>query len=517
MGIERTPDEYIAKIIAVFLEVRRVLRADGTLWLNLGSSYSGSCMTGGNNSFNASGGEDGFKQARQFKKQKPGSASLRDVPSCGSDDKALEDSRVAGRACPDCDGELTACSLNHYQGISRNGRSTGQSEPPHAPKVHDNGHSDSAATSPDASIPCADLTTTLSSQPNVGGASFRADSASAFPTAQQTSSRGEQPSDHTSACTPDIVQSDRPLASRTSDRAFVCMACGYSTKTLPKFKPKDMVSIPWMVAMALQADGWYLRQDIIWAKPNPMPESVTDRCTKSHEYLFLLSKSRRYFYDAEAIREPLSESMLREIKQGYRGTATKDFAFAGAQDASAVKSRILKNRQNWPAGWGKGDEPRDALTFSAEIGRAPRTPHNYKGSVPGRSDGPGQERRSNKDRGKRKHDGESTGSNGSKIRDHSGCSLTKPDLLRNKRSVWTVTTQPYPDAHFATYPAELIKPCILAGSRTGDTVLDPFAGSGTTGMVALELGRKAILIELNPAYIPLIEQRTNVTPGLALT
>lgn len=191
--------------------------------------------------------------------------------------------------------------------------------------------------------------------------------------------------------------------------------------------PKNLVGIPWRVAFALQASGWYLRSDIIWHKPNPMPESVTDRPTKAHEYIFLLSKSERYYYDGEAINEP----------------ATSKFGFG-----------ITNGSQKY------GDEIDLARPHSGWMG--------------------------------------GNGEN------------------RNKRSVWTVPTSPFPEAHFATYPPDLIKPCILAGCPAGGTVLDPFGGSGTTGMVALELGRKAILIELNPEYVKLAEQRCNVTPGLQL-
>jgi DNA modification methylase len=198
------------------------------------------------------------------------------------------------------------------------------------------------------------------------------------------------------------------------------------------WKPKDLCGIPWHVAFALRADGWYLRQDIIWSKLNPMPESITDRCTKAHEYLFLLSKNERYYYNAEAIRE----------KNG--------------------------NEYSWEE-------------YNKKLGN-----NNFGGSIATRF-------------GIDKHDGGKSHPNGA-----------------NKRSVWTVPTAPYAEAHFATYPPDLIKPCILAGSRPGDTILDPFAGSGTTGEVALEFGRKAILIELNLAYIPLIERRCQVTLGLGL-
>ncbi len=200
----------------------------------------------------------------------------------------------------------------------------------------------------------------------------------------------------------------------------------------PGLKPKDLCGIPWRVAFALQADGWWLRSDIIWAKPNPMPESVTDRPTKSHEYLFLLTKSANYFYDAEAIKEQNAPATIERAKYGWCTPDTKAAQYQGMNGL---------NR----------DEP-------------------YPLSENG----------------------------------------------RNKRSVWTVATAPYPEAHFATYPPDLIKPCIMAGTRVGDTVLDTFAGSGTTGMVAIELGRKAVLIELNPMYVELIRQRCDITPGLQL-
>jgi DNA modification methylase len=197
-------------------------------------------------------------------------------------------------------------------------------------------------------------------------------------------------------------------------------------KPLPEgFKEKDLVGIPWRVAFALQADGWYLRSDIIWSKPNPMPESVTDRPTKAHEYIFLLSKSARYFYDASAIREDNTPDMQRRAEAGH---------------TRGANGKVDSSRQ-------------DALTL-----RGPQ-------SMAILSDG------------------------------------------RNKRSVWHVATQPFPEAHFATYPEKLIEPCILAGSRIGDTVLDPFCGSGTTGAVAIRHQRNFIGCELNPEYIRIAERR----------
>ncbi len=186
------------------------------------------------------------------------------------------------------------------------------------------------------------------------------------------------------------------------------------------YGPKQLLGIPWHVAFALQADGWVLRQDIIWHKPNPMPESVTDRCTKAHEYIFLLSKSEQYYFDNEAIKEP----------------------------------------SKYP------NDDRKARSSTSDK----RMPTDIIGGIrPG--------------------------------------SQTYP--FRNPRSVWTVTTKPYKGAHFATFPPDLVKPCILAGAPVGHTVLDPFLGSGTTAAVARQLGRRYLGIELNPDYIKLAHERIN--------
>ena len=193
----------------------------------------------------------------------------------------------------------------------------------------------------------------------------------------------------------------------------------------PGIKPKDLLGIPWRVAFALQADGWYLRQDIIWHKPNPMPESVTDRCTKAHEYIFMLTKRERYYYDSEAVKEPAVSTDIRKFT-----------------DNGADKQR------------GHG----------------------------------------------RRHAG-FNGRYADKIAEQG-----VPET-RNRRSVWTVATRPYKGAHFATYPPALIEPCILATSRPGDIVLDPFMGSGTTAQVALQHGRQYMGCELNPEYRELQDQR----------
>lgn len=216
----------------------------------------------------------------------------------------------------------------------------------------------------------------------------------------------------------------------------------------PQLKPKDLVGIPWLVAFALRTDGWYLRSDIIWAKPNPMPESVQDRPTKAHEYIFLLSKSASYYYNAAAIREPYAASTVTQFEKAYTGEATKDYGGTGAQNPSDVKRRIVDKQRGHGRRHAGFKDRWDAMEKAEQVAGG-----------------------------------------------------------ANKRTVWNVATQPYPGAHFATYPEALITPCILAGSREGDTVLDPFTGSGTTGAVAIGHGRSFIGCELNPAYIELARTR----------
>lgn len=224
---------------------------------------------------------------------------------------------------------------------------------------------------------------------------------------------------------------------------------------------KQLVGIPWRMAFALQADGWFLRSDIIWNKPNPMPESVADRPSRAHEYIFLMTRSARYFYDGEAIREPLAEKTLSTF-----GT-------------------VRKTKGNDALGGVKSD--------------------NWARTVPVR-----KPRMSDKQRGH--------------WRRHAGFNDRWDQMEKseqqyagaNKRSVWTVATQPFPEAHFATFPETLIEPCILAGSAFGDTVLDPFTGSGTTGAVAIRHQRNFIGCELNPAYVELARKRIgSVAPMFA--
>jgi DNA modification methylase len=221
-------------------------------------------------------------------------------------------------------------------------------------------------------------------------------------------------------------------------------------------KPKDLIGIPWMLAFALRADGWYLRQEIIWAKPNPMPESVTDRCTKSHESIFLLAKSEKYYCDMGAIKE-------RAVAERAPGNNSHKGATAYTEEEGEfhrTKTGLVGNAQRVRENLRRQDSANDSFV----PGAAPHGGLHREGSE------------------------------------------REPEN-RNKRSVWTVATTPYKGAHFATFPTALIEPCILAGAPAGGVVLDCFFGSGTTGQVAQQLGRKYIGCELNPTYEPLQNER----------
>lgn len=224
-------------------------------------------------------------------------------------------------------------------------------------------------------------------------------------------------------------------------------------KRVTGLKPKDMVGIPWRTAFALQADGWYLRRDIIWHKLNPLPESVRDRPSTAHEYLFLLSKSGQYHYDADAIMEPVSPNTHARLSQD-------------------VANQVGSARAN---GGGKTNGNMKAVGKSAKVADAEsgiRHNESFSGAV------------------------------------------CLPVTHRNKRSVWATSTEAFSEAHFATFPPALIEPCIKAGCPEGGTVLDPFGGAGTTGLVADRLRRNAILIELNPEYAGIAERRISGEAGM---
>lgn len=345
-GLEPTPELYIEHAVMIFREVRRVLRDDGTLWLNIGDSYAtgagkvGDCP---------GGGEQGARWAG-------------DVDRLRDEKRGYRGDRLAnGR------GEQAAILCQKTR-ATRDGSHAGK-------------HTAIAALGP-------------MTQPN--------------------------------------------------------------RLPLPGFKPKDMVGIPWMLAFALRADGWYLRQDIIWSKPNPMPESVRDRCTKAHEYLFLLSKSRRYYFDAEAVAEPVSLDTDARYERGR----SDDHKWA---DGGPGNQTIARTFDHMSKSGNKARKPASARGVPVNTGGL--TNGAVAGSVPWEGS------------------------------------------TRNKRSVWEIATEPYPEAHLATYPTELVKPCILAGSKPGDLVLDPFAGACTTGLVALRHDRNFLGIEIKSDYVEMARRR----------
>jgi len=244
----------------------------------------------------------------------------------------------------------------------------------------------------------------------------------------------------------------RTVASRRRDNESVPR----SDYAVPGFKPKDMMGMPWRLAFALQDDGWYLRQDIIWHKPNPMPDSVRDRCTKAHEYIFLLSKSAKYYYDQTPILEPCSPNTHNRLSQDVLSQIGSERANGGAKSNGNMKAVARKSNG---VGWGYGT------------------------------------------------DGEERARGRIKDNDSMNSALAVMPTERNKRSVWTVPTHSFKGAHFATFPPDLIRPCILAGAPLGGVVLDPFGGAGTTAVVAMQEGRKSILCELNPEYAAMAERR----------
>ncbi|WP_438391132.1 DNA-methyltransferase [Caballeronia sp. DA-9] len=272
-------------------------------------------------------------------------------------------------------------------------------------------------------------------------------------------------------------------------------ASGTGTIRDDGIKAKDLMGQPWRLAFALQDAGWYLRQDIIWHKPNPMPESTRDRCTKAHEYLFLLSKKSKYFYDNEAIRTPSASIANYKMPDGWD---TAPGAHGSYHPQGREKGRTAGN-VNPPKGavaYAEGDErhrTKAGLLAFAEKTRASRD--NFKREDSKRAVA---------------HPGQTMGTHRPDRAD------SEYDLTTaNRRSVWTIATEAYPGAHFATFPEALVEPCVLAGSRPGDIVFDPFFGSGTTGAVASRLGRRWIGCELNPAYEPLQRDRLR-QPGLML-
>jgi DNA modification methylase len=349
MGLEKSPAEFVAGMVGVFREFRRVLRDDGTLWINIGDSYAGSGRggyVGTKSTLSSIEGQDNSRLARQAQErgsQKP----------AGLHEQQRQDGAIGRAWVPPPDGMRQKC----------------------------------------------------------------------------------------------------------------------------------LMGMPWRLALALQDDGWYLRQDIIWAKPNPMPESVTDRCTKAHEYIFLLSKSPRYFYDAAAIAEPsatVAEDPRNRWDRGYEAAPGQ------TQQKRASRGVVV------PGGW------------DTSIGEGGHGGMHRDGARRGRKNGP-------------KFGGDKYSELESQMHRTKSGNVYEQGDTRNARSVWTIPTQPSSVPHYAMFPEELPRRCIKAGCPVGGVVLDPFSGMATTGKVALELGRSYVGIELNPKYADDSRERMRgVSPLLAL-
>jgi len=454
LGLERTPEEYVERMVGVFREVRRILRPDGVLFLNLGDSYS-----------------VGTNDAKSFRRDRAQVNHVRRrAPSCDSDDIIPQDcplrDSIWSRPCDGCQAASVLRSL--HNGRPDASRLDGDSRDPSLERMESApAHPPTSGSSGRTRIPRSDDATRdqRRSGDRVAGrlpASRGSTPDGSSPRRQCECLRSDSHgSDHGEPCSSsfdarEFSRTDEhkhgigeTFSSSGSHIGIDRSACPYRHSTMPyhdvKLKHKDLVGIPWRVAFALQADGWYLRSDIIWSKPNPMPESVTDRPTKSHEYIFLLAKSERYYYDSEAIKEPVAVSQVGRVRE----------------DIVGGKSYLERGQHSRGGVYRSGNKERKAAT---ERG-CPR--EGVCGSVPWEDDGHG----------------------------------------RNKRTVWTVTTKPFKDAHFAVFPPDLIKPCILAGCPKGGTVLDPFGGSGTTGLVAKECGCEYVLIELNPDYCDMSHKR----------
>ncbi len=381
-GLEADLWHYVAHDVAIFRAVRRVLREDGTLWLNLGSTYAGAGYSNNENTGGATQAQGGKQKHSYVSRGKPPSQSRCDAPACDTGGKELQYSTVIDFSCSDlCDGCRAALSRRNDCNV----------QPPlQSPSLlgktcHDSGHSDCDSGVPDASPQPAQGSTMQKSSPQPQANCRHCANCGACLSVLRSSSRDGRLCARKAQCNYDT--SLRGLGSRNQGKDVLAMACNNLSTPSLNFKSKDLIPIPWMVALALQADGWYLRCDIIWHKPNPMPESVTDRPTKAHEYVFLLAKNERYFYDAEAVKESSVD-------------------MAGWQ--SRMKYKL------------SGRDPSDVVCPGDKEGQR-YAPKGFR-EVPENGAG------------------------------------------RNRRSVWTIPSQAYPESHFAVFPEALVKPCILAGT-----------------------------------------------------
>lgn len=481
LGLEQTPEEYVQHLVEIFREARRVLRDDGTLWLNLGDSYNGSGK--GWTGHNGIGNQEKRQGFRSNPTDVRGLKSKDLIGIPWSVAKALQQPFYRGRILNEIDrvwlaatidSEGSICGFTHVRKDDRTTRtgihititnsstamldhafsiwSTSRQEH----NTHGKGHFGSLDTYrwiPHGTANKADLLREI--YPYLIVKKKQALLAWNFLELSKESKK---------------IMHTKESGKVREQRAWLVDA-------ISRLNHSEDVDIPaWCIEPpSLYEDGWYLRSDIIWDKPNPMPESVKDRPTRSHEYIFLFAKKPRYYYDAEAIKEPVKQSSLDRIRQ-----ATFDQQTGGDKDYGKTGQGIHSQRKTLE-NFKKQDEVGNRR-YTGFNERYFGNPEHKNLEVPGRATHTMHENRAN--------------------------GLGEPKVLkRNKRSVWTISTKGYKGAHFATFPVALIEPMVLAGAPEGGVVLDMFMGSGTTAYVAKKLKRHYIGIELNPDYIPLIEER----------
>jgi DNA modification methylase len=461
LGLEPAPEQYVANMVEVFREVRRVLRDDGTLWLNLGDSYAGGGGYSPDSPSNAPDvatlrGAPGSQVAGARIKGTRTPSGLKPKDLVGIPwmvARALRDPYYTGRIRDERDRIWLAAMIDAEGCMFIHRRKAGQHNGQGYYRKNDSFGAGLEVASTDRAIVERCLAI-------VGKGSISEQSPEKNPRRKQTIYRWNL---RTNECREVIREVYPYLVAKQHEARLVC-GCPSSGKdataaweALKAIHQGGERDVDFPAPASMFEPGWYLRSDIIWAKPSPMPESVTDRPTKAHEFLFLLSKSPRYYYDADAIREEADCDRLR-------GPALHpDTVSTNGNDG--LSRRPLDEESSSPV---RKRHPPKVSGDRKELHGPTYSRHRV--SVPG----------------------------GQSLTGRSG---------RNKRSVWEVTTQPFPGAHFATFPPKLIEPCVLAGSAEGTTVLDPFAGAGTTGLVACRHNRDFIGIELNPEYAQMARNR----------
>lgn len=490
LGLEKTPEEYTSKMVEVFREVRRVLRKDGVMFLNIGDSHASDTKGSGGPSLMQDGNRGSRYESRKFNHGlKP--KDLVGIPwmVAFALRQPYENALIKDRV----DRAWFAGIIDGEGCITSNEVPTNFN--PSYPIILQVRMSDRQALEKIVEITKVSKVQDEHLSPSQIGSLQRP------PSVWKTS--GDNAMNLLAECYPFLtVKKKQALVAwnlqKLKDGIETRRGVTIPIENMEKRKhlyliirdlnQRRSVDIPsWLEKPVIKIEpGWYLRSDVIWAKPNPMPESVTDRPTKAHEYLFLMAKSERYYYDAEAIKEP---AIYYDIDP---------------RPSALVRAREL----GYDTKEQKIPRPNKSQIFSRDY---PERAKESKFSTPLKNIPLGQARLGAYRDKQRGHNRRHAGFNDrwDKMTKEEQCSA-----MRNKRSVWTIPTHPFPEAHFATFPEDLIEPCIRAGSKEGDIVLDPFMGAGTTAIVSLKLGRKYIGIELNPKYIQIAEDRINNNVGL---